>query len=251
MGIIGNNFVRNTGVHRSIGEVVARTPGNAMMYSLFCNNRCHDGETTVISGAALPLGSYFPDTFYPPIIAGEMSLRMTATGNVTCNLYPSKSMTIDLTGSGNLEATAALVISMLLALSGSGNLEADIQGRVNMSIDLIGEGGLAASMEGIANMIINMLGEGTLEATISAYGNMAIDIVVTGTGLTTANVGQAVWSALAAVNNEPLTMGEKLNDAGAAANPWTEVLPGTYTGSQAGKVIDDIKKKANMIPGLY
>jgi hypothetical protein len=76
---------------------------------------------------------------------------------------------------------------------------------------------------------------------------MSIDIVVTGAGLTVSNVGQAVWAALAADNNTPLTMGEKLNDAGSASNPWTEELPGTYTGDQAGKIIADIKDKANLI----
>jgi hypothetical protein len=32
-------------------------------------------------------------------------------------------------------------------------------------------------------------------------------------------------------------MGEKLNDAGSAANPWTEVIDGTYTASDLLKLI--------------
>jgi len=69
---------------------------------------------------------------------------------------------------------------------------------------------------------------------------MEADITVTGTGLTTANVGQAVWSALAAANNDPDTMGEKLNDAGAGGDPWSTTLPGSYTGSEAGALVDQI-----------
>jgi hypothetical protein len=61
---------------------------------------------------------------------------------------------------------------------------------------------------------------------------MEIDIVVTGAGLSTANVGQAVWAALAAANNNAGTMGEKLNDAGSASNPWTEIIESGYTAAE-------------------
>jgi phage tail sheath gpL-like len=89
-------------------------------------------------------------------------------------------------------------------------------------------------MTGFANLVVDLLGQGDLDATIAAFGDMSIDIVVTGTGLTTANVGAAVWSALAAANNDAGTMGEKLNDAGSASNPWTEVLE---TGFTAGELL--------------
>jgi hypothetical protein len=69
---------------------------------------------------------------------------------------------------------------------------------------------------------------------------MSIDIVVTGTGLTTANVGPAVWAAIAALNDIPGSMGEKLNDAGASANPWTEALPGAYVPGSAGYILGNL-----------
>jgi hypothetical protein len=71
-----------------------------------------------------------------------------------------------------------------------------------------------------------------MDAVIRAYGDMTVDIVVTGSGLTTANVGPAVWAALASQNNDPGTMGEKLNDAGSASNPWTEVIESGYTAAE-------------------
>jgi hypothetical protein len=61
--------------------------------------------------------------------------------------------------------------------------------------------------------------------------------VVTGTGLSTANVGQAVWAAIAASNNNAGSMGEKLNDAGSAANPWTEVIESGYTAAEILRVL--------------
>jgi hypothetical protein len=141
-------------------------------------------------------------------------------------------MTIDLVGSSNFDATAALIVSMAAAFSGSGSMTASIVGRLNATCDMTGSGDLAADMTGIANAVIAMLGSGDLEATIAAFGDMSIDIVVTGTGLSTSNVGQAVWAALAAANNNAGSMGEKLNDAGSASNPWTEVIESGYTAAE-------------------
>jgi hypothetical protein len=77
----------------------------------------------------------------------------------------------------------------------------------------------------------------TSSPTLTGTGALDADIVVTGTGLTTANVGEAVWSAIAALNNTTGTMGEKLNDAGSAANPWTEVIESGYTAAEILRLI--------------
>ena len=74
-------------------------------------------------------------------------------------------------------------------------------------------------------------------STLTAIGELAAAIVVTGTGLTTANVGPAVWSAIASQNNTAGSMGEKLNDAGSASNPWTEVIESGYTAAQILKLL--------------
>lgn len=161
-----------------------------------------------------PTGNLHPKCWMLPQKAGAMSMRTVGQGAFAAGLMPSYPMSIDMTGSGDLEATAGLVVSMLLAMSGTGTLTANIYGYMNMSCDLEGSGDMTADMEGIASMAIALLGTGDLEATIAAYGNMEIDIVVTGTGLTTANVGGAVWNALAASFNESGTMGNKLNTAG-------------------------------------
>ncbi len=189
--MIGNKFRNSFGAHRALGDLPARA---VRSYSGFCNTRSPANSTTVQAGTSFPVG--LPNGWYPPIEGGEMVMRSTGSSSMTANLYPSKSMAIDLTGFGDLQATAGLVISMLCAMTGSGTLTAAIEGRLNMSADFTGSGDLEASMSGIGNMLCDMTGTGDLEAVIAAYGNMAIDIVVTGTGLTTANVGQAVLSTL-------------------------------------------------------
>lgn len=230
MGLIGNGFRLNTGVHQPLGHFqTGMVPGANANYSRACFQRSQDGASTVNAGAAYPTGSNPPTSWFQPQLAGEMAMRAIASGSLAATLVPTKAMAVDLTGAGQLEATGALAIAMAIALSGSGTLTASILAQLNMSIDLTGSGDLDATLAAYGNMACDLLGAGDLDATIAAYGNMSIDIVVTGTGLTTANVGPAVWSAIAAANNLPGTMGEKLNDAGSAANPWTEVIEGGLT----------------------
>lgn len=175
---------------------MARTNGNSQRYSSFCNTRSQMGNTVVYSLVATPVGSSPEYSFYPPQEAGGMALRSVSSGSLTATLIPELLMEVDFTGSGDLDATASLTIAMLCAMTGSGNLTADIVGVLNASVDFTGSGNLSADIKGIGDMTIDMLGSGDLEAAIAGYGDMSIDITVTGTGLTTANVGNAVWSEL-------------------------------------------------------
>lgn len=242
MGLLGNNHRANFGAKLEWGTVLAMTPGNRSRYGSHCYTRSQQGASTVIAGTAIPAGGYPSNAFFPSQEAGEMSMRSYNSGNLTADLYPSKSMSIDLTGSGDLSAEAALVISMFCDMAGSGTLSASIVGLLNMSVDLEGSGDLAANLSGIGNMLIDLEGSGDLEATIAAFGNMSIDIIVTGAGLSTANVGQAVWTALLQQFNEnPDSAAAKLLAAGSAGDPWSTELPASYTGEQAGAILDQIK----------
>lgn len=76
----------------------------------------------------------------------------------------------------------------------------------------------------------------TLSATPRAIGNLSGNITPF-TELSPQSLSAAVWGSVANVYNDPGTMGEKLNDAGSAANPWTEVIDGAYTASDLLKLI--------------
>jgi hypothetical protein len=104
---------------------------------------------------------------------------------------------------------------------------------------LTGAGGITTgTLTGIGELLADILGDGTLDAPVlSALGELSADLTVTGTGLSTANVGEAVWSAIAASNNAPGTMGEKLNDAGSASNPWTEVIESGLSAAEILRII--------------
>lgn len=194
------------------GSAHALLPGQWNAYRQHEKALSHqDGDGAVRRTMADPPGHYLPLAYWPPISVGDMALRSDGAGSISSSLVPTRAMSVDLTGAGQMAASAALVVSMALALSGAGSMSASIAGRLNASVSLTGSGGLATSMRGLGNMLVDMLGAGDLDATVAAYGDMAIDIVVTGTGLSTANVGQAVWSALAAESNDAGTMGAILN----------------------------------------
>lgn len=152
-------------------------------------------------------------------------MRSTASGSIAASLIASRPMSIDMTGAGDLEAVGALAVAMFAAMTGQGSFSATITGYLNMSADLSGQGDLDAAMNGIASMAVDLLGQGDLEATVAAFGNMAIDVVVTGTGLTTGNVGGAVWSYLIGSSEAQ----DLLAAAGAAGDPLLGSVEGTLT----------------------
>lgn len=225
------------------GSAHALLPGQWNAYRQFEKGLTHqDGDTAVRKTTANPPGHYLPTVYHPPILAGDMALRTDGTGDLAAALIPTRPMLLDLTGSGSMTAIGALVAAMALAMAGSGSLTAAIEGRLNATINMAGTGDLTAAMTGLGNMVLSALGQGGLDATIAAFGDMEIDLVVTGTGLSTANVGAAVWQALAASFNGPGTMGEKMNDAGSAANPWTEDLSGEQTAGTAGYMLKVVQQ---------
>jgi hypothetical protein len=72
--------------------------------------------------------------------------------------------------------------------------------------------------------------------TIRAVGTLAGDITPF-TELSPESLAVSLWSASAASNNVAGSMGEKLNDAGSASNPWTEVIESGYTAAEVLRLI--------------
>jgi hypothetical protein len=77
----------------------------------------------------------------------------------------------------------------------------------------------------------------TTSAAIAARGFM-VGTSTSESALSPESLAAAVLNATAANYNEPGSIGEKINDAGSAANPWTEdMLGGTYADGTAGDVV--------------
>jgi len=136
---------------------------------------------------------------------------------------------------------------MIAALVGSGQLTASISGQLIAIADLIGSGDLTAAASALAGMVANLDGSGTLTASQEALGQMTADIFVNQSEATVEQIVAAVWSALAAEYNVSGTMGNKLNGAGSAGDPWTTDLSPYTTPGTAGKKLKDGLTQNNFI----
>jgi hypothetical protein len=89
-------------------------------------------------------------------------------------------------------------------------------------------------------------GTGTAQLSVSS-GAVTAGTVSDKTGYslstpppTAAAIADAVWDEASGDHLAAGSTGASLNAAGSAGDPWTTTLPGTYSGSQAGKMLADI-----------
>lgn len=173
------------------------------------NNRGDFGKSSparaaFVSGSwsaksGVPDGYRPPATWVIPLKAGALSARNALNGSSTFAgaIAGGKNATADLTGSGSLAGIGALIVSLVAGLTGSGTINsAAAVAYLQLAADLTASGNLSGAATAKAAAIAALTGSGTATTTLTAKGVMAADVVVTGTGLTTANVGDAVWGAL-------------------------------------------------------
>jgi hypothetical protein len=221
-------------------------------------NNFYAGEATVVAGSSVantsgrPSGYTHPVSWSLPIKGGGMAAFTTITGSGTiseASLAMGRALTSDLVGSGDItEANMTLIVSFLAELSGDGSLSASLRGAVSLASDLAGSGDLSAALGLIAFMSAAISGSGDIIADLKGKLSMSADISVTGGTLTASSISEAVWSALASANDAAGTMGEKLNDAGSAGNPWAALLASNNDPDTFGKIIQDIQ---NLVDELH
>jgi len=189
--------------------------------------------------------------WFPPLKAGGMALRTSGSGSMT--IY---SANITMTGSGDITTNILIGLGNIIAnMTGSCTLsiEGSLITQLGMVCDMIGQGNISANITAFGDMVANLLGSGGLSGLPAGVADMSVDIIVTGTGLNTANVGAAVWNALATEFNKSGTMGAKLNSAASGGVDYNALAEAVWdaevsgrTGSQAGNVLE----KAKLIPAL-
>jgi hypothetical protein len=156
------------------------------------------------------------------VAAGIIVAGLSGVGDISADgqLAQILEALADLTGSGSLSADASYVqhLEAVAALSGSGSISPPVLGAL---VDLV------SALAGTASIS---------SADISATGNISGDILPY-TDLSPEALASAVWESVAAEHNVVGSMGEKVNDAGSASNPWTEVIEGTYTATEVLRLL--------------
>lgn len=217
-----------------------------------------DQATTALKLYAVPSGYYPPYTWLIPQGAGGIGSTQQIFG-IGATSSPNLAGGWNLLsiagygGSGDItSAVGSLIVSAVASLTGSGTIAtADLLAFLNAVATVTGSGDITtAALAALAwfNAALSSSGDIT-SATPYATGTLAADIL-SYTSLTSEGVRDKVWQALATEFNESGTMGQKLNAAGTAGDPWTTTLPGGYTGDQAGNIIGtNIDKPTSEVPG--
>lgn len=196
-------------------------------------------------------------------LAGGRSVSSSISGESTVDaaIKGKGVLSTTLTGNGIIsDALLNAVVSIYSTVYGEGVvLGASLQGVVPISATLTASGQLTnALLNSLINIYANLLGEGAISYSNLAAGKyieavFSGDCTVSGAdlrakagigaailvnaNLTTFDIAQAVWNALAVQYNISGTMGQKLNAAGSAGDPWVTELPSSYTGDQAGRIL--------------
>jgi len=241
-------------------SVLLKTPGRffggnpATMPAAFgtsgANRNRYSGEAGIDPRAAMPLG-YAPGYgWVPPIKAGGIAAFETITGSgqvAGANLAGGLGAASALAGSGAItDAAAGLIVQAVAALSGIGGLSGAVAGALFAAATLAGAGNVTAALGALASAVASITGAGAVTGSVSALGSMSAEITPF-TELSPQGLAAAVWNAVAASFNGAGSMGEKVNAAGTAGDPWTAAM-GTYAAGSAGAALVELYRLAGLDP---
>lgn len=209
----------------------------------------------------------FPTGTQPPysyVLGPKGSLLSSTTyisgdGELTSGFSLGKTMTASLSGEGSVSAAMSITSSMIASLAGSGSLSASITATLGLAASLAGSGDLAGALKLLIPLAAALSGSGSVTSNLKGNLDMEADIYVNQSEATVTQIVSGVWSALASDYNESGTMGQKLNGAGSAGDPWTTDLSTYTTPGTAGKILNDnpaalevinqnVKKASKLIP---
>lgn len=191
----------------------------------------------------------FPTGTNPPYsyILGDKGALLSATtqlngsSTLVSNMAMGINLSANLTGSGDITGNLSLVVALTASLVGSGSITAaNMVGTVALASALVGSGSITAGLSLIANMNAALQGVGSLSADLKGTASLQANIYVNSGTATINELVDGVWNALAADFNNANTMGEIMNNMGAAADPWSSTLPGAYAPGEAGYIIGNL-----------
>lgn len=230
------------------------------------------GEGITEDKVGIPVGYLHPGSWVLPQKAGRISSHNSAIGlgTATLTLVSGRALSGSALGETTTFAAGQRIAFGAGTSTGSTTLYAALNAQALMSGESIGETtatakvtGALCAMSGTAtgsstatgqkNALALCSGEimGACTATLISYatGSLAGHIYCNDGDASIAQMVEGLWNAGSAIYNQPGTMGERLNDAGSASNPWAETLPGAYTEGQAGYIIGGLENALDSVSG--
>ena len=221
------------------------------------NSECGTGAGSRLSwhvgdqGGGLSQNASMPDGYgmktpFPPIKAGSMSAwnKPVADLSLTASLIAGGPME----GAGSVALTGSSSLSLVVGMEGTAAV-ATLTGdgmELKLTIGLDGTGSWTLTGDGaLLSMIVPFEGTGDVATFGVGATNLKGLLSLSGeftpfTELSPESLAASVWAALAADNNVAGTMGEKLNGAGSAGNPWTEIIESGMSAAEVLRVIASV-----------
>lgn len=202
--------------------------------------------TNVFKYAALSSGTEVPYAYMLAMKGGEMSATtmLNGTGALSGTMILTRDLAASLSGAGTLSGSMALITNLVATLAGSGTLGGSLSLSLAMTASIGGSGSLSGTMGLIINMMSTLAGAGSITGNLKGTARLEANIYVnSGTASLNEQVA-AFWGAIANSYNDPGTMGEKLNDAGSASNPWADTS--TYAAGTKGALLKDAADSAEL-----
>jgi hypothetical protein len=192
---------------------------------------------------SFPTGTTHPYSISMGSKGGLLSSTTMLNGVGTLSPYAVMGVYMEATldGTSDFAATATAIVQLAAELAGSGQLTADMVGVIQMAATLDGSGTLTAALKALVSMNATLAGSSSMSPNLTGVGSMSANIFVNSGTATTNELVAAIWNAVAADNNTAGTMGQKLNGAGSAGDPWSTNLPSSYADGQAGKILAQIQ----------
>ncbi len=213
----------------------AGTLGNGSYPSTTLGNSNQTGKMRNLYGggisdtSSLPDGNLHPSAWMLAPKSGGIASRniIVGLGDISASILAVKLAQASISGSGDLTAFGGLIVQLIADLVGDGDVTAaDIKAFLAASANLTGSGDAEGLISALGDLLSNIDGLGDIVSTLTALGELDADLVVTGTGLSTANVGQAVW--------------QEILEAGYSAEQimkiMAAVLAGTVSGAETSTV---------------
>jgi hypothetical protein len=168
--------------------------------------------------------------------SGQTPLQPTVAGR-----------TLDVSAGGEAGIDLSNVGSPTTTLNLSGTTIKAVTDRVSANTDqLAGQTVAAAGAVTFPSTVSSLTAGGVRTELSTELGriDVATSTRLAGSAYTTpptaAAIADAVWDETIGDHLTGGSTGAALNAAGSAGDPWTTTLPGSYTGSQAGKILADI-----------
>lgn len=147
----------------------------------------------------------------------------------------------DITASGDvITANLSLIIQLATSILSSCTVSASLVGKLEMAASLAASGDMSASLGLIAFCVSEITGDATITCGLRGETGISADISSSSV-LSPESLASAVWNSIAASFNTAGTMGNKLNSAASAGDPWGTALPGSYADGEAGKILSQIQ----------